>query len=653
MESSVRDARFRLAGLWLSQAGRIGADHCLRIFVVLLAAEAGSAQREAAWHLVVALFVLPAVFLAPLNGAISNSLPKRAVVIGSASYCLAVVAYFAILGDSWLVCVGLVAPGWALYSPARYAMLPAAAHDAHLPLARVNGWIEMGSVLAIVGGMILGGRLYHATWPEVAAGLGDGGTLASWASFLDMQCLPVAIGATLALSLLGLLAALPVRFVSDVRRPEPAGQAVQGFFRDSRRILQLPKSRGSLLAVACFRGLVAAVTGAFVANVLSQTAGVELDVAFHTLIQVALWIMAGTAAGSLLAGLQGHPLRSLGLVPIGATGLLVSLAWATAISVPWWLCLVVGVMAGLINVPLMTSYQASLPADARGNGMAVLNMAGYVLMAAMSFLMFGLARSQWLTAPGQLWLVTGLTAVGAFVAWRILYRESLEAVTEVVLWPLYRVRGHGPGLERFPPTGPVFVVANHSAWFDPLWLGTVLPRRIIPMMTSLFYDLPVLRWLMVHVVHAIRVQCATYRREAPELEEAIAALDQGECVVIFPEGRMRRRLELPLRQFGQGVWHILRERPNTPVVACWIEGGWGSYTSYCGGPPLKNKHPRLRRHIDVAVAEPIVLEPSLLADQRAARAFLMKACLEARRFLDLEPLPQGAAVEDESSKEED
>ncbi|MFN4259325.1 MAG: hypothetical protein ACK4RK_08495, partial [Gemmataceae bacterium] len=68
-------ARFRLVSLWLSQVGRNMADHCLRIFVVLAAAEMGAAQRDSAWHLVVALFVLPAIFLAPINGALSNSLP--------------------------------------------------------------------------------------------------------------------------------------------------------------------------------------------------------------------------------------------------------------------------------------------------------------------------------------------------------------------------------------------------------------------------------------------------------------------------------------------------------------------------------------------------------------------------------------------------
>ena len=34
----------------------------------------------------------------------------------------------------------------------------------------------------------------------------------------------------------------------------------------------------------------------------------------------------------------------------------------------------------------------------------------------------------------------------------------------------------------------LLVVANHAAWFDPLWLAKVLPRFVTPMMTSAFFS---------------------------------------------------------------------------------------------------------------------------------------------------------------------
>jgi 1-acyl-sn-glycerol-3-phosphate acyltransferase len=604
------------------------------MFVVLLAAAAGPAQRESVWHLVVGLFALPAVFLAPVYGAFANSLPKRWVLVGSAVFCLVVTLAFA-PAQGWFWCLGLVALGSALYMPVRYALLPSAARDARLPLTRVNGWIEMGAVAAIVGGMFLADLLSRES-PVFAAG---------W----DV---PLPVAAAVGLSLLAVVAALPVSFASDVRRPESPLQALAGFFRDGRRILRQGDSRGSLLAWAGFRGLVAAVTGAFIADVMARSASAHHG-PFAALLEVLLWILGGAAAGSLLAGVQGHPRRSLGLVPLGLTGLLAALLWAARDPFPGaGLCLLVGLLGGMVNVPLSSAYQESLPADARGNGMAVLNTAGYLFMTAMSALLFGLSRGRVLSAQGQLWFVAALSAIGVAWAWRCLFRDSLEQVLEIVLWPIYRVHAGGPGMANFPRRGPLLVLANHSSWFDPLWLAKVLPRRLTPMMTSLFYDLPVLRFLMMHVVHAIRVQDSSYRREAPELREAIAALDRGEAVVLFPEGMLRRRADQPLRQFGQGAWHILRERPDTPVVCCWIEGGWGSYMSYYGGPPLANKRPDWWRRIDVAVSDPQILDPALLGDDRVTRSHLMRACLAARTDLGLVSVAEAEAPEEEPAAPE-
>ncbi len=155
--------------------------------------------------------------------------------------------------------------------------------------------------------------------------------------------------------------------------------------------------------------------------------------------------------------------------------------------------------------------------------------------------------------------------------------------------PMYRVRLHGPGLDLIPRRGPLLILANHSAYLDPCWLAKMIPRQVTPMMTSVFYDLPLMRWAMRHIIGAIRVPSANFRRQAPELLEAVTVLRRGGCVLIFPEAQLRRREDQPIRLFGQGVWRILQDLPETPVLVCWIEGGWGSFTSYFNGLPLHGK----------------------------------------------------------------
>jgi 1-acyl-sn-glycerol-3-phosphate acyltransferase len=227
----------------------------------------------------------------------------------------------------------------------------------------------------------------------------------------------------------------------------------------------------------------------------------------------------------------------------------------------------------------------------------------------------------------------------------------MELTAEAFFWPIYRIRAFGPGVAHLPLRGPYLVIGNHAGWFDPLFFAKVLPAPITPMMISTFYDLPVISWLMRHVFGTIRVPDKAVRHEAPELKEAVAALDRGECVVLFPESYLRRKEEVPLRRFGRGIWQILHDRPDTPLFACWIEGAWGSFVSYRGGPPAKGKRPDFWRSIRIGVLGPIAVDPATLADHMATRRFLMQQVSEARKPLGLEPLTVPVVHEAEGEKE--
>jgi 1-acyl-sn-glycerol-3-phosphate acyltransferase len=624
-------ATTRLVLLWISQASRVLADGCLRLVAMLSVTAAGERDRLSAFHLATALFIAPFVLLAPLNGCISNSLPRRAVLSGSAALSLAAVLAFAALGGPWLLCVFVVGVGAALNSASRYAILPAAARDAGLALPRVSGWIELGAAVAVVSSVALGLALPEPGWPA-------DGTALAW------RAVVVLVG----LNALCLLGALPAWFPSDVRRPERPLAAVKGFFHDLGRIARTRAAASALLALAGFQGLVTAGAASLVTDVIR--AGEE---GLAWMLPAVALAAVGTAFGSATASLVGHPRRCLGLVPLGAAGLLGALVWALAvvspqIPVPLVPCLLLGFTGGLINAPLRAAYLAAIPADARGNGTSVMNTAIYLMTALLLGLVIVLTQAGLFTsALAQLGFLTVLAGLGAAATWIFLLPPLAELVSAWVLLPFYRIRAHGPGLDKVPTTGPLLIVANHSAYVDPFWVGKVIPRKITPMMTSLFYDRPLLRWLMRWIVGAIRVEDSAFRRQAPELAEAAAVLRRGGCVLLFPEAMLRRREDRLLRQFGQGVWHILREVPGTPVLVCWIEGGWGSLTSYRGGPPFTNKPLDWRRPIYVVLGVPEVLPAEVLAEQRVTRTYLKRACLEGRHHLGLEvPVDETEAGEE-------
>src|SRR4051812_47838056 len=87
-------ARWKLVSLWLSQTARVTADNALRFFVCLEYAGEIASRQNSAWYLVNAIFTLPAVFLAPFNGAICNSLRKPQVLSWTAFYGFAVMGVY-------------------------------------------------------------------------------------------------------------------------------------------------------------------------------------------------------------------------------------------------------------------------------------------------------------------------------------------------------------------------------------------------------------------------------------------------------------------------------------------------------------------------------------------------------------------------------
>ncbi len=342
--------------------------------------------------------------------------------------------------------------------------------------------------------------------------------------------------------------------------------------------------------------------------------------------------LVGMLAAVVFVALRKHPYRIAGWIPYA------SLAWfLVAICELLW--------NPLASFPHAFFGWVIIAASARFLGtyfrigiVYVLAMVGLLLVAKV------LVSDSLEGFRYFLHILAILTGLLTLVTWLLLPRALIETSLEFLLAPRYKVRGAGPGIAAFPMRGPVLLICNHAAYLDPLFLAKNTPRPLTAMMTANFFDKPIIRQLMVYIYDTIRVQEVAVRKDAPELQQAVDALDAGRCVVIFPEGYLRRTEEVPLRRFGRGVWHILRDRPDTPVVACWVEGGWGSYFSFKDGPPTRNKKSEWRRLIRLGYSTPITVPPEILADHLQTRLYLMKRVNEARAHLGLELLPETSAM---------
>jgi 1-acyl-sn-glycerol-3-phosphate acyltransferase len=352
-------------------------------------------------------------------------------------------------------------------------------------------------------------------------------------------------------------------------------------------------------------------------------------------------LVIGAVVGALIPFLYWAPYRALGLVGYAAIAWLATAVYGVATGHwPGWAH---GILLGIIVGAITRARRGSEPPEETywlvaavlvGAGVAW----GFVVNGRQVTSVWGFVLND---RPFTLaaYFVLGITVVLFVWVWMRLFRPTFEMTLEPIVWLHYRIYGRGDGLIEFPRTGPCLIIANHACWFDPLFLAKVIPRPVTPMMTTRFYNLPVLRRLMV-AFGVIPVSEKAIKKDAPELREAIAALDRGECLVIFPEGYLRRTEEQPLRRFGRGVWQILQARPNTPVFACWIEGAWGSYTSYLNGQPTKNKKLDFRRSLGVGVSAATIVPLKLLTDHMQTRFFLMNLVVAARAHLGLPPLPK-------------
>jgi 1-acyl-sn-glycerol-3-phosphate acyltransferase len=606
--------RLRLAALCVAVACRAAvyvavSRHCLTLL------QDGDFGNDRPGHLAgwLGVSAVPALLLVPLIGRLAGSRWNRTVLVVGSVLVVVVLAWARAAGEvPWLFVVGFLSLELAFFVPAALALASAAATAARLNATTARFW------------------LVHAA----AAGV----WVAAIAPFA-IRGDPPTLSLALAAMGLGVVWLSPTCFAE----PEPL---VEGFLK--------PIVAGVRDAVAHRRArhtLVGMWVWSFVA-LSAATALVRFAKSGDTDIDRITGALALSAvAGVLVSGINRHPFRHGGFVLCGAlivAGSILCLRFWDSGSGP-----LLGLGFGLgLSIPPLVNFHLTWTTPRHHGVAASLIVAGTcsaaIVLAAVLINLGSDPAAARTPLLNILLVVTALAAVGSLASF---FRPAMEGTAELLLWFAYRIRADGPGLDHLPTRGPCLLIGNHAAWFDPLFLAKIAPAPITPMMTSKFYDLPILAWLMRHVIGTIRVPDKSVRHEAPELKEAVAALDRGECVVLFPEGFLRRKEDVPLRRFGRGVWQILSDRPQTPIFACWIEGAWGTYFSYRGGPPTKGKRFDFWRPIRVGVTGPIVVDAALLKDHMATRTFLMRQVAEARRPLGLEPVSVPTTQDAEGDKE--
>jgi 1-acyl-sn-glycerol-3-phosphate acyltransferase len=172
-----------------------------------------------------------------------------------------------------------------------------------------------------------------------------------------------------------------------------------------------------------------------------------------------------------------------------------------------------------------------------------------------------------------IWTVLAVPAALVVFPWTLMVRNT-NVLLRVGFWiaraglPPVGVRVVVHGFERLP-RGASIVMANHSSNLDPPVLIPLLPGRVVIYLKASLMKIPVLGYAMrlagfIPVLRDGSVESAKAASAAAE-----RALEQGSCLVLFPEGTRSR--DGSLLPFKRGPF-ILAMQSGTPVVPVSIVG---------------------------------------------------------------------------------
>ncbi|MEQ8788033.1 MAG: MFS transporter [Pirellulaceae bacterium] len=331
-------------------------------------------------------FVLPYILLAAPAGYLSDRFSKRSVIVACkiAEIVIMLLGVLGIwMGQLWFLfaAVGLMGAQSALFSPAKMGCIPEILKPDKISAA--NGIFGLATVVSTVVGMAVGNILSDATGYRGLDGL--------WVSGVVLVGV-AAVGTLFSLMIKRLPAANP-------ERPFP-WDAFSQTWRDLRTLWSHRTIFVVVMGMVFFWSVGTLATlnidqFAFEGGALNESDKVPLLIS----------LVVGVGAGSILAGVLSAGRVELGIVPLGAFGvalwsmLLFTVQGSLFEPVTGWppafvsacvMLLLLGVSAGMFDVPLEAFVQHRSPREKRGSILAAGNLVIFTGVLFASVLYYGL-----------------------------------------------------------------------------------------------------------------------------------------------------------------------------------------------------------------------------------------------------------------------
>jgi acyl-[acyl-carrier-protein]-phospholipid O-acyltransferase/long-chain-fatty-acid--[acyl-carrier-protein] ligase len=472
LKASLADLRF--SAFLLAQALGALNDNAFKTFVALLAVSTNPSAAPRIIALAGGLFVLPFLLFSAIAGDAADRWSKSQLmrIFKGAEIVLLLIAVPALVTanvPSLLVLMFLMGTHSAFFGPIKFAILPEIVEEADL--SQANGLVQMTTFGGIILGTMLAAELAYVCHGHPAV-----------APVLLAVIALVGYGASLLVP-----ETAPAR--PDVRLKVDIFSRTWG---NVRHLTQFPTISLATYALSFFWFVGAIFQMNLIVYVTRQMGLGEMACGqFQTALAL------GIGLGSFVAGRLSRGKVELGLVPLGAIGIVAfsfDLAFAAASSgrVIGDL-LLVGLSAGFFAVPLQALIQQRSPIDERGRVISTGNFLCFVAILGASGVLW-ILDVQWHLSPAKVFIACALFS--ALVAMELL-RRLPDFFLRLMLYPiahgLYSVRVKGQS--HVPMEGPVLLVSNHVSFVDAILVAMANQRLVRFLLYRQFYELPIIHYL--------------------------------------------------------------------------------------------------------------------------------------------------------------
>ena len=204
----------------------------------------------------------------------------------------------------------------------------------------------------------------------------------------------------------------------------------------------------------------------------------------------------------------------------------------------------------------------------------------------------------------------------------------LKPIVLGLLRLLCRVEVHGRAF--MPLQGGLLIVANHSSVLDPPLVGAVAPRPLSFLAKEELFRIPLFGRLIAGVnARPVRREGA----DAKALRTALRLLEQGEALLVFPEGTRGDEGTLRPPKPGAGMLAVLS---GVPVVPAYVRGSGGVW-------PRGRSLPRPGKVV-VTYGEPMTFERTPGMERKEQYEAASRAMMDAIARLKHRGEPDGSSA---------